>query len=256
MKDMLRLRQICLVASELKEAVNDLQAVFGLETCFHDPNVAKYGLKNALLPIGNKFLEVVAPFRDGTTVERFLKRRGGNGGYMVILQCDDVEERERRMQELEVRVINKLDYGPFQSIQMHPRDTGAAIIETGTDSRGGGADGPWHPAGDNWEPAVRTDVVSALVAAELQSDDPKTIANRWSEVLDVPLDKNTEGPPTLKLENAELRFVDVTDDRGEGLGNLDLKTVNRTHILQEAAARSCKIDGDTVTVCGIRFKLL
>ena len=48
MKDMLRLRQICLVASELEEAVNDLQAVFGLETCFHDPNVAKYGLKNAL----------------------------------------------------------------------------------------------------------------------------------------------------------------------------------------------------------------
>jgi len=253
---MLRLRQICLVSSQLEKSVNDIRAVFGLDVCYRDPSVAKYGLKNALLPIGNNFLEIVAPFRDGTTAERFLKKRGGAGGYMVILECDDVVKRERRMLELDIRIINKLEYRSFQSIQMHPRDTGAAIIETGTDSRSGEGPGPWHPAGDNWETAVRTDVVSGLVAAELQSDDPRTLASRWSEVLDVEMDESTDGTPILRLENADLRFMTSLDNRGEGLTTLCLRTVNRTEILREAAAHGCKTDRDTVTVCGTQFKLL
>lgn len=253
---MLRLRQICLVSSELEKSVNDIRAVFGLEVCYRDPSVAKYGLKNTLLPIGNNFLEIVSPFRDGTAAERFLKKRGGDGGYMVILECDDVVRREHRMRELNIRIINKLDYRSFQSIQMHPRDTGAAIIETGNDSRRGEGLGPWHPAGDNWENAVRTDVVSGLLAVELQSDDPTTLANRWSEVLDVAMDEGTDGTPKLRLENADLRFISSLDSRGEGLTTLYLRTVNKTQILREAAARGCKIDGDTVTVCGTQFKLL
>ena len=67
---MLRLRQICLVAPDLTKPVAQLESVLGLKTCFHDPGVEKYGLNNALLPIGNNFLEVVAPFREGTAAER------------------------------------------------------------------------------------------------------------------------------------------------------------------------------------------
>ena len=54
---MLRLRQICLGSRRPKPAVADLESAFGLATCFQDPGVAKYGLENALLPIGNDFLE-------------------------------------------------------------------------------------------------------------------------------------------------------------------------------------------------------
>ena len=94
---MLRLRQICLVASEIEKPVDDLTAVFGLAICHHDPAVEKYGLTNALLPVGTNFLEVVAPFRDGTAAGRYLGRREGDGGYMVILQCDDAETRATRI---------------------------------------------------------------------------------------------------------------------------------------------------------------
>ena len=52
--------------------------------------VEKYGLVNALMPIGNSFLEVVAPTREGTAAGRCLERRDGEGGYMVILECDDI----------------------------------------------------------------------------------------------------------------------------------------------------------------------
>jgi hypothetical protein len=253
---MLRLRQICLVASELEKPVADLKAIFGLETCFHDPNVAKYGLENALLPVGTDFLEVVAPFQEETAAGRYLDRRGGDGGYMVILQCDDAELREQRMPEIGVRIANRLDYGTYLGLQLHPKDTGGAILETSTDPRSVAPDGPWHPAGDSWEEAVRTDVVRAMTAVELQSDDPGGLAARWAEVLNVPLGNDAEGNPALKLENAELRFIPADDGRGEGLGGLDLAVADRDAILREAAARDCDVADDTVTVCGTRFKLL
>ena len=81
----LRLRQICLVAPDLEPAVDAVRAIFGLEVCFRDPAVGKYGLVNALFVFGHQFLEVVAPTRDGTTAGRFIERSGGRGGYMVSL---------------------------------------------------------------------------------------------------------------------------------------------------------------------------
>ena len=253
---MLRLRQICLVASDLDRPVDDLKAIFGIEICHHDPAVEKYGLKNALLPVGTNFLEVVAPFRDDTAAGRYINRRGGDGGYMVILQCDNAEERARRMQDVGVQIINRLDYGTYLGLQLHPRDTGGAILETSTDPRSAAPDGPWHPAGDDWLGAVRTNVVTAITAAELQSDDPSDLAQRWSEVLDMPLGNNTQGHPTLELEHADLRFVPSDDGRGEGLGGLDFQVADRGHILREATARNHQITGDTVLVCGTRFKMV
>ena len=75
----LRLRQICLVARELELVVDDLQAVFGLEVAYRDPAVGYFGLENALLPVGNQFLEVVAPIREQTAGGRYLEKRGGGG---------------------------------------------------------------------------------------------------------------------------------------------------------------------------------
>ncbi len=253
---MLRLRQICLIASELAGPVENLKAIFGLETCFHDPAVGKYGLENALLPIGANFLEVVAPIREGTAGGRYLDRRGGDGGYMVILQCDDAERRAGRMESIGVRIANRLDYGTYLGLQLHPKDTGGAILETSTDPRGDAPDGPWHPAGDDWQSAVRSGVVSDMTAVEMQAEDPHALARRWAEVLEVPLGNDAQGNPALRLENAELRFISAEDGRGEGLGGLDLKVVDRSHVLREAAARGCASDGDTVLVCGVRFKLL
>ena len=125
----LRLRQICLVAHDLEPVVADLKRVFGLEVCHVDDAVAAYGLVNALLPVGSQFLEVVAPTGPGTAAGRYLDRRGGDGGYMVITQCSNLEARRRRVAELGVRIANPLEHGDFQGMQLHPRDTGGAFFE-------------------------------------------------------------------------------------------------------------------------------
>src|SRR5882724_3892328 len=108
----LRMRQICLVARELEPVVETFHEVFGLEVCHRDPGVGKFGLENALFPVGDGYLEVVVPVRDGTTAGRYLDRRGGDGGYMVITQCggDDLAARRARCETVGVRIANEIGY--------------------------------------------------------------------------------------------------------------------------------------------------
>ena len=40
----LTLRQICLVATELKPAINDLKTILGVEICYVDPHVDVFGV--------------------------------------------------------------------------------------------------------------------------------------------------------------------------------------------------------------------
>jgi len=66
----MRLRQVALVARELDPVVADLTAVLGIEVAFHDPGVAEFGLRNAVMPVGDTFLEVVSPVQENTTAGR------------------------------------------------------------------------------------------------------------------------------------------------------------------------------------------
>src|SRR6476620_12806642 len=86
---MLRIRQIAMVARHDLVAAQEFIHVLGLAIAFHDPGIKNIGLHNTLMPVGTQLLEIVAPVTEGTTAERYLERRKGAGGYMVITQTDD-----------------------------------------------------------------------------------------------------------------------------------------------------------------------
>jgi len=125
----MRLRQICLVAPRLEPVIGDIAGIMGLNVCYRDGNVAKYGLENALLPVDTILLEVVAPFQPGTAAGRFIEKTGGRGGYMAIFCCDDPDARGTHAREMGVRVANVIDHAPYHGVQLHPRDCRAAFIE-------------------------------------------------------------------------------------------------------------------------------
>jgi Glyoxalase-like domain len=253
----LRLRQIALVAPELEPAVDELRALFGVEVCYRDPGVAHFGLVNALLPFGNQFVEIVAPTRAGTAGGRYLERRNGAGGYMVITQCDDHAPRRKRVEELGVRIVNQFDTHEFKNMQMHPKDTGGSFFEI-DQQLGEGAldpDGPWEPAGGAiWKAARHTERVARISAAEIQADEPERVAARWAEIAQLNVAKGVN--PTIELDNATLRFVPITDGRPEGLGGLDLITHDRDAIIESARARGVLVGENRVDACGMRFNLL
>lgn len=250
---MLRLRQIALVAKDLEPVVEDFAAVLGLAVAYRDPGVATFGLHNAVMPAGSQFIEVVAPVEDGTAGGRYLERRNGDGGYMVILQCDDHPTLKERLGPLGVRAALEHDGKEYCILQLHPRDTGGSFLEIDVQRGGESIDGPWEPAGPDWH-AARTDVTLGIVAAELQSEDPDKLSARWSAILLRPVVLQ-DLVPTIALDNATLRFVQAFDGRGEGLGGIDVRVANHADVVGTAAARGLARN-NVVMIGGLRIDVL
>jgi catechol 2,3-dioxygenase-like lactoylglutathione lyase family enzyme len=247
----MRLRQIALVARDLQPVVDDLCAVLGLEVCFRDPGVEEFGLHNALLPIGTSFLEVVSPLREGTTAGRLLERRRGDGGYMVIVQVDDLAAERKRIDELGVRVVWQVSLPDAETIHLHPRDVGAAIVSFDQMR----PPESWRWAGPEWREHLRSDVTQRLVGAELQSPDARALAERWGRVFARPVRALANGSYSLALEDGALRFVPDHDGRGEGVSGIDVLVADPLEVVHRARARGVSAGADVVELCGVRVHL-
>jgi hypothetical protein len=247
----MRIRQIALVARELEPVVADLCAVLGIEVSLRDPGVAEFGLHNAVMPIGDTFLEVVSPVRAGTSAGRFLERRGGDGGYMVILQTDDLAGDRRRAESLGVRVVFSAALSDIATVHLHPRDLGGAIVSLDQ------ARPPesWRWAGPGWERAMRTDTVRRIVGAELQAKDPAALARRWSDVLGRSVSWDGADVHEIALDGGVIRFVPPRDKRGDGLTVVDLEVADPDRARRIAKERGLSPDGTRIEICGVRFRL-
>lgn len=255
----MRLRQVCLVAEKLGPAVADLTAVLGLEVAYRDPMVIYFGLENAVMPVNGDFLEVVAPVREDTAAGRYLARRGGNGGYMILLQCEDAQAERERIRALGIRSVFTLDNPEYRCTHFHPRDTGGVLLSVDSVAPGADLTDPlcmWEPGGPDWKRAVRTDVVCALAGAEIQSGDPRGLARLWSRILDIPAKENSHGEPEIPLQNGVLRFVADQDGRGPGVGGFEVRATNRERVLAAARERGCAHSDQHVVVCGTRIRLV
>ncbi|WFU20738.1 hypothetical protein [Bradyrhizobium sp. CB3481] len=249
MAEYLRLRQICLVAPHLEPVISDISEIMGLDVCYRDGNVAKYGLENALLPVDTILLEVVAPFQPGTAAGRFLDKTGGRGGYMAIFCCEDPDARGKHANAIGVRTANVITHAPYYGVQLHPRDCRAVFIEFNHTDGSDDVLGPYPPAGPDWQKAIRKDVTLALTEVEMQGPDPQGLAEHWGKILKI----SASNGPELKLPNASFHFVKGGSDLMSGL---TFKVVNVAKVLDAAKAKGCKVSGNSFDLCGITFKLV
>lgn len=254
----LRLRQIALIVNDADQVVEDLKAVFGLEVAYIDEHLPPaYGLQNRLLPVGAQFLEICAPVREDTAGGRYLERRGGDGGYMVICQCDDHAPRKARVAELGIRVVAARDTAASCLMQLHPQDTGGSFLEIdwheGADDKFPG----WsHAIRGPWPDFIRTGRVAAIVAAEIQSTEPEKVAARWGEIIQEPVGRDDAGNLSVTVDNGTIRFVTATDGRLEGLGGIDLHATDADAARSAAKARGLLRDDGAIMIGGVRMRLV
>jgi hypothetical protein len=249
----IRLRQICLVAPRLEPVISDIAGIMGLNVCYRDGNVAKYGLENALLPVDTILLEVVAPTEPGTAAGRFLDKTGGRGGYMAIFCCDDPDRRGRHAREIGVRVANVIDHAPYRGVQLHPRDCRAAFIEFNHTEGSDDVLGPYPPAGPDWQKAIAKDVTQALIGVEMQSAEPQALAEHWGRIIGIEVSKNASGVPELKLPNCSFRFVEGASDIMSGL---TFRVADVASVRDAARVRGCAVSGDSFLLGGVTFSLV
>jgi hypothetical protein len=248
----LRLRQICLVAPHLEPVISDIADIMGLDVCYRDGNVAKYGLVNALLPVDTILLEVVAPTQAGTAAGRFLDKTGGRGGYMAIFCCDDPDARGEHAKKIGVRVANVIDHAPYHGVQLHPRDCRAAFIEFNHTDGSDDVLGAYPPAGPDWQKSIRKDVTRALIGVEMESPEPQALAEHWGRILEIPVGKNAGGEPELRLPNCSFRFV-----RGAGdiMSGLTFRVADSAAVLDNAKKKGYAEAGASFLLGGVTFRL-
>ena len=235
----MRLRQIALVTPELRAIEHEICDKLGLEVCYRDPGLSHFGLRHGLYAIGDQILEVVAPKQPGTTAERFLERRGGEGGYMVLLQTENIEQHKSRLTEIDIRIVHDGEIAEkdasIRGIHLHPKDVGGAILSLDE------AHPPesWLWAGQDWLYHSLNGVVTGINAIDIQANDPDAMAERWSNAIGIPSHSRV-----VALEDAEIVFVAATDGRGDGLSSASLVAKDRNRA------------GDSMRICGFDFRLV
>jgi hypothetical protein len=240
----MRIRQVALVARTLEPVVDDLRAVLGLEHVFHDPGVGVFGLHNAVMPIRDQFLEVVSPLEEGTTAGRFLDKRGGDGGYMVIFQTADLAGDRGRLGRLGIRIVWEITLDDIATVHLHPRDVGGAIVSIDQ------PDPPpsWRWGGPEWTAAPAAGV-RAITSVTIAAAEPDVVAARWAGVLDAPA-----AGREIRIDGGVIRFV-AAEDRTDGVVAVGLDAPDPERVLEAARARGLRPDAHGVSIGGVRFVL-
>ena len=235
---MMRLRQIALATPELRSGEQEICNQLGVEVCYRDPGLSHFGLRHGLYAIGDQLLELVAPKQEGTTAGRFLDR-WGEGGYMVLLQTDEIPEHKARVEAAGIRVVHDgqiNEHGAsIHGIHLHPKDVGGAILSLDEAN----PVESWLWAGQDWQYHSLDGVASRISAIEMQSDDPELLSQKWATAID-----RQAQNLAIELDDAEIRFVVASDDRGDGFVAADLVATDRSRC------------GETLNICGFEFRLV
>ena len=100
-----KIEHIALAVADLDAAVEHYSRVWGL-TVEHRERVDDQGVEEAMLPIGESFLQLLAPTSPDTTVGKFVARRG-EGLHHIAYEVDDLVAALAELKAKGVRLIDE-----------------------------------------------------------------------------------------------------------------------------------------------------
>jgi hypothetical protein len=212
-----RLRQAVLAAGDLDAVAGQLRQTLALGEPFRDPGVAMFGLANTVFALGDCFLEVVSPTQAETAAGRYLQRHGGDAGYMLIFDLEDLEPARGRAGEMGIRTIWQMDLPDISGTHLHPADMAGAIVSIDS-SRPYGS---WRWGGPEWIGTTGSGAPGRLAGVTVAVADPEATAARWGAVLGVPVEQAER--PLLRLDGSEVAFERAPDARQEGLTEITVE---------------------------------
>lgn len=227
--------------------------------------VAQWGLKNFLIAVGGDVIEVVAPFKPGTTAGRLLQKRG-EGGYMIIMQNFDAGARR---QYIESRSLSKVIFGyehdDVVCVQYHPKgipggmmpELDSHAITPSNPTPLATPFSPWHACGSEYERysaiMARNDhlgFLSATCRLASGNTDTETATKQWHDLFGIPTESSK-----LKFTNADLQFIPGVEQQAEGLESITLKVrgKERFNKMLEAASREGLCGDGWTNMIGVKW---
>lgn len=227
-----RIRQVALCTDDIWREELHIVADLGVAAVHRDPPNL-FEMRNAVFAVGDTFLEVLQPESDDAPSARYLARRGGPGGYMLIMQVDDLAAVRARVEALGIRIVH--DAAPERvhgvdaaALHLHPGDTGGTIMSFDRMD----PDEDWAWAGRSWRSHVHTDVVEAIVGVELASSDPSALAERFARLVDRPVSHDR----IIELDDSRVSVVEGKPGEPDRLSAIEMRSsdpgrVGATHVV-------------------------
>src|SRR5918997_1610911 len=100
-----KIEHVALAVADIDAAIAHYKDVWGLEVA-HRERVEDQGVEEAMLPLGDSYLQLLGATGPDTTVGKFLERRG-EGLHHIAYEVDDLEAELRQLKEKGVALIDE-----------------------------------------------------------------------------------------------------------------------------------------------------
>jgi hypothetical protein len=229
---LISLRQIALAASTPIAALRQLEDSFGIATAGTSAKIPG----RVILPLGRTYLEILGTGYD-PAVDRFVASRGP-GGYLVILQTDDLTGIKARAAKTRIRTVRAGEMRGTACAYFHPRDMGGVYLCCA------------QPLEANKWPWV-SDVVASdpssgeIIGVQLALRDARDSAARWARLLGLEPAADVADAACLVLSDGALHFGEAETDSLAGI----------RRVLLSRAGPVDTTAGEAATVEGLEFQL-
>jgi len=125
-----RIDHVGVAVPDLDEAIEFYGRAFGIPVVHEEIN-EEQGVREAMLAIGDNYLQLLAPLRPDSPIGKFLDKRGP-GIQQVAFGVDDVEVAGHRLRDAGVRMLyDQPKIGTAGSLVnfAHPADCGGVLVE-------------------------------------------------------------------------------------------------------------------------------
>lgn len=101
-----KIEHVALAVADLDAAVAHYEKVWGLEVS-HRERVEDQGVEEAMLPLGESYLQLLGPTGPDTTVGKFVAKRG-EGLHHIAYEVDDLEAALAELKDKGVPLIDEV----------------------------------------------------------------------------------------------------------------------------------------------------
>jgi methylmalonyl-CoA/ethylmalonyl-CoA epimerase len=101
----MRIEHVAVAVADIEAAIAHYRDVWGLEVA-HRERVEDQGVDEAMVPLGDSYLQLLGATAPDTTVGKFLARRG-EGLHHIAYEVDDLEATLAHLKAAGVRLIDE-----------------------------------------------------------------------------------------------------------------------------------------------------